>query len=450
MECKEAIKTLREVLLGERTEPVPKNSVQIARAQERKMPAQEPMQIKPAAEPSIASANTSANTRANTSANTRSKTTARANTSASTWDSGSANTNAEARTNTSASTSANARATPTEGRQPAVPVTQDEDPQVSANGRWDFATRMPGETLRRSERVRSRNVADMAANETAEVPGLVLGATQRTSGYAAANRHLQMKEWAFEEYFAGAITCKETGAALEYRDLIKRPELREAWETSLANELGRLAQGIRDIKGTNTITFIKKSEIPLGRLRDVTYGRIVVSYRPQKSEPNRSRLTAGGDRINYPYEVSAPTCAMPTVKLHWNSVLSTPGAKYAVFDISNFYLGTKLPRPEFMRLPLDIFPQEIIDKYNLEEIAEEGWVYCRIDGGMYGLPQAGKIAHDTLVDRLWTAGYYPVQFTEGLWRHVWRPISFTLIVDDFGIKFVGKEHAIHLLNILQQ
>ena len=103
-----------------------------------------------------------------------------------------------------------------------------------------------------------------------------------------------------------------------------------------------------------------------------------------------------------------------------------------------------------MRLPLEIFPQEIIDAYNLEEIAEDGWVYCRIDGEMYGLPQASKIAHDTLVNRLWTAGYYPVQFTEGLWRHVWRPISFTLIVDDFGIKFVGKEHAIHLLNILEQ
>ena len=47
----------------------------------------------------------------------------------------------------------------------------------------------------------------------------------------------------------------------------------------MANELGRLAQGIRDVKGTNTITFIKKSEIPKGRLKDITYGRIVVSYR---------------------------------------------------------------------------------------------------------------------------------------------------------------------------
>ena len=30
-----------------------------------------------------------------------------------------------------------------------------------------------------------------------------------------------------------------------------------------------------------------------------------------------------------------------------------------------------------------------------------------------------------------------------------RPISFTLVVDDFGIKYVGKEHAQHLIDTLQ-
>ena len=67
-----------------------------------------------------------------------------------------------------------------------------------------------------------------------------------------------MKEWAFQEHFADAIIDDKTGKNLEYRDLIKRPELRERWYKSLANELGRLAQGIRDIPGTNTIFFIAK------------------------------------------------------------------------------------------------------------------------------------------------------------------------------------------------
>ena len=39
--------------------------------------------------------------------------------------------------------------------------------------------------------------------------------------------------------------------------------------------------------------------------------------------------------------------------------------------------------------------------------------------------------------------------TPGLWKHVSRPISFTLVVDDFGVKYVGKQHAIHLTNALK-
>ena len=95
---------------------------------------------------------------------------------------------------------------------------------------------------------------------------------------------------------------------------------------------------------------------------------------------------------------------MTTIKLHLNSVLSTPGAEFASFDVSNFYLGTKLPRPEYMRLPLKIIPQEIIDKYNLEELAVDGWIYARVDMTIYGLPQSGKLSHDQLVARLKKAG----------------------------------------------
>ena len=123
---------------------------------------------------------------------------------------------------------------------------------------------------------------------------------------------------------------------MEYRELIKRPETRETWFKSLANEIGRLAQGIRDIKGTDTIFFIPKYEIPKERLKEVTYARIVVDYKPHKLEKNRSRITAGGDRINCDYNTSAATCILTTIKLNWNSVLSTQDAKYATFDISNF------------------------------------------------------------------------------------------------------------------
>ena len=68
---------------------------------------------------------------------------------------------------------------------------------------------------------------------------------------------------------------------------------------------------------------------------------------------------------------------------------------------------------------------------------------------MYGLPQAGKIAYDRLVKHLATAGYIPCELTPGLFKHKTRPISFALVVDDFFVKYVGKEHADHLMECLR-
>ena len=108
------------------------------------------------------------------------------------------------------------------------------------------------------------------------------------------------------------------------------------------------AQGIHKIKGTNTIYFIDKSEIPKEKLKQVTHARIVVDYKPHKVEKNRTRVKVDGDRIHCDYDISAPTCSLPTIKLLWNSVLSTPGAKYFTMDTSNFYLGSPLEKPEYI------------------------------------------------------------------------------------------------------
>ena len=88
----------------------------------------------------------------------------------------------------------------------------------------------------------------------------------------------------------------------------------------------------------------------------------MVEYKPDKVYPNRSRLTVGGDRITCLYNVSTPTADLPTIKILWNFVLSTPGAKYFTLDISNFYLVTPMDRPEYMRISFKIIPQEIIEK----------------------------------------------------------------------------------------
>ena len=76
----------------------------------------------------------------------------------------------------------------------------------------------------------------------------------------------------------------------------------------------------------------------------MTYRHIVVNYCPEKSDPNRVRLTVGGDRINYPSDYVTPTADMLTLKLLLNRVISTKGAKFMSIDIKKFYLNTMMAR----------------------------------------------------------------------------------------------------------
>ena len=69
---------------------------------------------------------------------------------------------------------------------------------------------------------------------------------------------------------------------------------------------------------------------------------------------------------------------------------------------------------------------------------------------MYGDPQAGIIAQELLEKRLLKAGYCQSKVTPGYWKHDWRPISFTLVVDDFGIKYINKTDVNHLIQTLNR
>lgn len=58
--------------------------------------------------------------------------------------------------------------------------------------------------------------------------------------------------------------------------------------------------------------------------------------------------------------------------------------------------------------------------------------------------------YNLLRTRLVKEGFYKSVTTPGLWRHKWRPIHFSLIVDDVGVEYVGIEHFNYLLNILKK
>ena len=256
------------------------------------------------------------------------------------------------------------------------------------------------------------------------------------------------------EHFCAGVVHPITGETISsYRKLIMDPITRDVWETGFGKEFGNLAQGDERTgeKGTNSIFVLTHEEIKnIPKDRTVTYGRIVVDYRPQKEDPNRVRITAGGNLIKYPGELTTRTADLTTSKILWNSVLSTEDAKFMGIDIKSFYLTAPLDRYEYMKMPIDVFPEHTKKQYNLDQHVKNGYVYLEIRRSVYGLPQAGVLANKLLRKRLAPEGYFEVAHTPGLWRHVTRPISFTLVVDDFGVKYVGKEHADHLISVLKK
>jgi hypothetical protein len=104
-----------------------------------------------------------------------------------------------------------------------------------------------------------------------------------------------------------------------------------------------------------------------------------------------------------------------------------------------------------MRIKISDIPDEIIEQYNLKSlVTPEGYVYCEINRGMYGLPQAGLIAQELLQKRLAEYGYNQSKIINGLWTHTSRPICFCLCVDDFAVKYVRQEDADHLISAIKK
>ena len=112
---------------------------------------------------------------------------------------------------------------------------------------------------------------------------------------------------------------------------------------------------------------------------------------------------------------------------------------------------TPLKRKEYTRMKLSDLHESVIDHYKLKDKATpDGYVFMAVKKGMYGLPQSGILAQELLEKRLNDEGYHQSEFTPGLWTHEWRPICFILVVDDFGVKYMGEQHAQHLVSIIEQ
>jgi hypothetical protein len=144
------------------------------------------------------------------------------------------------------------------------------------------------------------------------------------------------------EQFANGVVHPITKETItQYHKVKDNPTIGEVWQTGMRKEFERMAQGDKKTGtvGTHAIFVMTHDEfdsIPEDIV--VTYARIVIDLIPQKEDPNRVRITAGGNLIKTRGYLTTRIPDLTTFKILGNSIFSTEGAKCAGFDISNFYL----------------------------------------------------------------------------------------------------------------
>ncbi len=135
-------------------------------------------------------------------------------------------------------------------------------------------------------------------------------------------------------------------------------------------------------------------------------------------------------------------------------------AFFGTADLTDFYLGTPVTLPlsqrQFIRIDVNSYSPAVLARLSLLPFirtARKGkrFVIFRIDQTMYGLKDAGKLSNLRLVSLLLvSASGFLETTTPCLFRHVSRPISFVLVVGDFGIKYRNRDDYEHLISCLSR
>jgi len=175
-------------------------------------------------------------------------------------------------------------------------------------------------------------------------------------------------------HYANPMVHPVTGNIVSsYKKAMHDADIGNLWQTAFGKEFGGLAQGDTKTKtiGTNAIFVMTHNDIKNYKGK-YTYARVCLDHRPQKEDPYRIRVTAGGNLIKYIGKLPVRTDNITTSKLQWNSVISTKNARYMCIDLKNFYLTANLDYYEYMKMPLNIFPQWIINQYDLHRRRRNG------------------------------------------------------------------------------
>ena len=230
------------------------------------------------------------------------------------------------------------------------------------------------------------------------------------------------------------------GSPLTSSSALRGPD-KERWLEAHGEEIERLIE-------SKTAKPIDRLEMPRDRKASYYNPQLKIKHKADGIQ-YRVRGTIGGDQIDYPGVTAAFTAGLETIRILLNATVSE-GARFFTADIKDFYLGTPLPRKEYMRVPIKHIPLKIQKKYNMEPLIYNGYILMEISNTIYGLPQAGRLSQERLVSHLATFGYKQCSNTPCLFVHESNGIAFTLVVDDFLVKYKNQGAAEHLLAALRE
>ena len=125
-------------------------------------------------------------------------------------------------------------------------------------------------------------------------------------------------------------------------------------------------------------------------------------------------------------------------------------AKWTTIDLTDFYLGTPLPHPEYIWIPTSMIPERVVKFYNLTQFVNSKAIYFSVHRTHYGLPQAGALSQQRLFKHLEKNGYIQCPNTPSVFRNHDGSVRFSLVVDDFAILWTKRKSIDHFIATLRQ
>ena len=207
---------------------------------------------------------------------------------------------------------------------------------------------------------------------------------------------------------------------------------------------------------SHTCRGILRKDVPTDERRNITYYNRQVKEKPKTINNKihtefRVRGTYGGNLPSYFGPVSTTSAEYATTKALWLSTLANvkhtdPNTRFVTMDLVDFYLGTPLDKPAYMRFQSSTFPQEIINEFDLSSFISNGEIIVSVHKCMYGHPAAGFLSHKLIVSKFQEGGFSENPLVSGLFSN--GKTTFVLIVDDLGIKVNSDDELDNIERII--